>query len=303
MDFFKKIKKNKTVTDIRRFIIYIVSITSCFIVRMLPWKIVVKAGRALGLFAFHIVRYARKRTIDNLERVFGKEKSAGELRLIAKNVYKNIGVTSLEFPKMPHMTDNEFFATTDYKKEQIDYLWELLKHKKGVIFASAHMGNWEMLAEFGARLGFNMSILFKPSTNPYLNKIWFGLRGNNKLIDISKDLSSVVRRLRANEVICILFDENARKRGIMLDFFGAPASTYRGPAYFALKTGCPVVCLYFVRKKEDARHKFIIERTIWPKRTGNLEKDMLDILRQMNESLEQVIRQYPEQWNWIYKRW
>ncbi len=303
MTFLKRIKKNKTVTDIRRYLVYIVSVTSCFIVRILPWKVVVKAGKALGLFAFYIVRYAKKRSTDNLTRVFGEERSAGEIRLIAKNVYKNMGITSLEFAKMPHMTDDEFFAATDYKKEQIDYLWELLNHKKGVIFASAHMGNWEMLAEFGSRLGFNMSILFKPSTNPYLNKIWFGLRGNNKLIDISKDLSSVVRRLRANEVICLLFDENARKRGIMLDFFGKPASTYKGPAYFALKTGCPVVCLYFVRKKEDAKHKFIIERTIWPKRTGNLEKDMLDILRQMNESLEQVIRQYPEQWNWIYKRW
>ncbi|MDD5643898.1 MAG: lysophospholipid acyltransferase family protein [bacterium] len=303
MSFLKKIKKNRFITGIRRFIIYAVSMAACFIVKILPWKIVVKIGRALGLFAFYIVRYARKRTVDNLARVFSGVKSEREIRLIAKNVYKNICITSLEFPKMPHMTDAEFFAATDYKKEQIDYLWELLKREKGVIFASAHMGNWEMLAEFGARLGFNMSILFKPSTNPYLNKIWFGLRGNNKLIDISKDLSSVVRRLRANEVICLLFDENARNRGIMLDFFGKPASTYKGPAYFALKTGCPIVCLYFIRKKEDARHKFIIERTVWPERTGNLEQDMLHILKQMNESLEQVIRQYPEQWNWIYKRW
>ncbi|MEA3347161.1 MAG: hypothetical protein U9Q21_03625, partial [Candidatus Auribacterota bacterium] len=177
MNFLKKIKKNKSVTRVRRYIIYVISVFSLFTVKHLPWKLVIYLGRSLGNFAFHIVKYARKRTLDSLAKVFGQEKEKREIFQIAKNVYKNIGITSLEFPKMSSMTDKEFFSTVNYEKKQIDFLWSLLDKKKGVIFASAHMGNWEMLAEFGGRLGFNMSILYKPSTNPYLNKIWFGLRG------------------------------------------------------------------------------------------------------------------------------
>ncbi|MCK5655223.1 MAG: hypothetical protein KAI03_02875, partial [Candidatus Aureabacteria bacterium] len=302
MNFLRKIKKNKSITSLRRYIVYVISVFFLFTVKHLPWKLVVCLGRSLGKFAFHIVKYTRKRTLDNLTKVFGQEKTDREIFQIAKNVYKNIGITALEFPKMSSMTDKEFFSTVDYEKKQIDFLWSLLDKKKGVIFASAHMGNWEMLAGFGARLGFKMSVLYKPSTNPYLNKIWFGLRGKNQLIDITENLQVVTKRLRANEVMCILFDENARKRGVKLNFLGRPASTYKGPAYFSLRTGCPIVCLYFIRG-EDGKHKFIIERTIYPKRSKDLEKDIIKIMNEMNASLELMIKRYPDQWNWIYKRW
>jgi len=298
----KRIKKNKYVTGVRRYLLYLLALGFFVLVRTLPWRMIVSLGRSLGRFAFRRVRYGRRLTIDNLNRVFGDEKTPGEILRIAEKVYENMGITALEFPRMDSMTDREFFEKVDYDQDQRAFLLSLLAKKKGAIFASAHLGNWEMLADFGARLGLKMSVLYKPSTNPYLNRFWFRLRGRNKMIDITKNLSLVNRRLRANEGVCLLFDENARSRGIKLPFFGRPASTYKGPAYFALRTGAPIVCIYFVRQ-EDSRHRFIIERTIWPKRTGSLEEDIISIMKEMNRSLEKMIRKYPDQWNWIYKRW
>ncbi|MFH1038313.1 MAG: lysophospholipid acyltransferase family protein [PVC group bacterium] len=302
MNLLKRIKKNRYVTEFRRYLAYLIALALFRMARHLTWETIVSWGRSLGRFAFRRVKYGRKLTLNNLTRVFGDEMTEEEIERIAERVYENMGVTALEFPRMPSMTDREFFEVVDYDPEDEALLRELLEQGKGSVYAGAHMGNWEMLADLGARLGLTMSVLYKPSTNPYLNRLWSRMRGRNKLIDINKNLALVTRRLKENEGICLLFDENARSRGIKLPFFGRPASMYKGPAFFALRTGAPIVCVYFIRQ-EDFRHRFIIERVIWPKRTGNLEEDIITILMELNESLETMIRKYPDQWNWIYKRW
>ncbi len=302
MNILKRIKKNRYVTKVRKYLAYLIALAFFRMARHLTWKTTVSWGRSLGRFAFRRVKYGRKLTLDNLTRVFGDEMTEEEMLRIAERVYENMGVTALEFPRLPSMSDREFFQVVDYDREDEVLLHQLLGEGKGSIYAGAHMGNWEMLADLGARLGLTMSVLYKPSTNPYLNRLWSRMRDRNKLIDINKNLSLVTRRLKANEGICLLFDENARSRGIKIPFFGRPASTYQGPAYFALRTGSPIVCVYFIRQK-DFRHRFIIERVIRPKRTGNLEEDIVTILMELNQSLETMIRKYPDQWNWIYKRW
>ena len=302
MSLFKRIKKHPRVTRIRRYLVYLAALGFLSLARHLSWEQIVSWGRRLGRFGFRRVKYGRKLTLDNLTRVFGDELTETEILAIAEKVYQNMAITALEFPGMSSMSDSEFFRLIDFDEEDIRHLWSLLEKKKGMIFASAHMGNWEMLAGLGGRLGFKMSILFKPSTNPYLNRIWFGLRSRNRLIDITKNLSLVTKRLRDNEVVCILFDENARSRGVKIPFFGRPASTYRGPAYFALRTRTPIACAYFIRQ-EDGRHRLIVERVIEPERTGDLEKNIITVMTEMNRSLEKMIREYPDQWNWVYKRW
>lgn len=302
MGLLKRFKKSRPVTFIRRYLGYLMALAYFRLARRLSRQRVIRWGRALGRFAFRRVGYGRKLTLDNLTRVFGDEKDPEEIEKVARRVYENLGVTALEFPRLPYINDREFFRSVDYRPEDIDHLHALLREGKGALFASAHMGNWEMLADFGARLGLTISVLYKPSTNPYFNRLWTELRKRNRLIDITGNLSPVTRRLQAGEGICLLFDENARNRGIKIPFFGRPASTYKGPAFFALRTGAPILCLYFVRQP-DGRHQFIIERTIRPRRTGDLEADLKRIMAEMNSSLEKMIRRYPDQWNWVYKRW
>lgn len=298
----KRLKKSRPVTRLRHYLAYLAARAYFRLARRLSRDRVIRWGRALGRFAFRRVGYGKKLTIGNLTRVFGEEMTPGEIEEIARRVYENLGITALEFPRLPHIGDEEFFRNVEYLPGDIEYLRQLMGSGSGAIFASGHLGNWEMLADFGARLGLKMSVLYKPSTNPYFNRLWSELRGRNRLIDIQGSLAPVSRRLRAGEGICLLFDENARSRGIEIPFFGRPASTYRGPAFFALRTGSPILCLYFIRL-EDGRYRFIIERTIEPRRTGNLEDDLRRIMTEMNSSLEEMIRRHPEQWNWVYKRW
>lgn len=302
MGLLKRFKKSPPVTRVRRYIAYLVARAFFRIAPRISRDRAIRWGRQLGRFAFYRIGYGRDLTLKNLNRVFGDEMSPEELTATACQVYENLGVTALEFPRLPHISDEEFFRNVEFRDQDIDYIRGVMAEGRGAIFASAHMGNWEMLADFGGRLGFKMSVLFKPSTNPYFNRLWSELRQRNNLIDITASLSPVTRRLQAGEGICLLFDENARSRGIEIPFFGHPASTYKGPAFFALRTGAPILCLYFIRQA-DGRHRFIIERTIQPRRSGSLESDLKKVMIEMNQSLEKMIRLYPEQWNWVYKRW
>lgn len=302
MGLLKRVKKNRQVTRLRRYLAYLVARAFFRLAPRLSRDRAIRWGRTLGRFAFRRVGYGRKLTLDNLTRVFGGEMDEAEIEATARRVYEYLGVTALEFPRLPYISDREFFDSVDFQAEDIDYLWELMRSGRGALFASAHMGNWEMLADFGARLGLKMSVLYKPSTNPYFNRLWTELRKRNRLIDINGNLYPVTARLKAGEGICLLFDENARSRGIEIPFFGRPASTYKGPAFFALRTGAPIICLYFIRQA-DGRHRFIIERTIRPRRSGDLEADLRKVMAEMNFSLEKMIRRYPDQWNWVYKRW
>lgn len=302
MGTLKRIKKSRPVAFARRYLAYLAALTYFRVAGRLSSRLVIRWGRGLGRFACRRVGYGRRLTLDNLTRVFGGEMTAAEIEAVAERVYENLGITALEFPRLPHIGDREFFRSVDYLPKDLEYLRSLMRAGRGALFASAHLGNWEMLADFGARLGLKMSVLYKPSTNPYFNRLWTELRSRNRLIDITGDLSPVARRLRAGEAVCLLFDENARSRGIEIPFFGYPASTYRGPAFFALRTGAPILCLYFVRQP-DGRHRFIIERTIRPRRSGDLAADIRGIMAEMNSSLEKMIRRYPDQWNWVYKRW
>ncbi|MBI5395015.1 MAG: hypothetical protein HZA91_06920 [Verrucomicrobia bacterium] len=297
----RKIRKHPAVATARRYSVYLFSRCACAVVQRLPWPAVVGIGRFFGWLAWTL-RLWQARTLENLRLAFGGTKPEEDLRRIARRVYENFGITSFEFPMIATMSDEEFWRVCLYDPADIQHMRDMLKGGKGVIFASAHMADWEMLAEFGARHGFDMSILFKPNTNPYMDRIWRGLRGHNRLIDITRELPVVLRRLRENKVICLLFDENARDAGIELPFFGRPVSTYKGPAYFALRSGCPILCVYFVRQ-DDQRLRYIIERTIYPVRKGTLEEDIARIMREMNQSLEVMLRKYPEQWYWFYKRW
>lgn len=298
----KRIRKSPPVTRVRRLLAYLLALAVGVLVRRLSHERVVSLGRRLGRLAFRLARSERRRAEANLRRAFGDEKTPDEILRIAREVFENFAVTALEFPRLRGQSDEEFFGRIEYEKEQIDYLRRVFSEGRGAIYASAHLANWEMLAEFGARLGLNMSVLYKPSTNPYFNRLWREWRKSNRLIDISRNLSAVIRRLKRNEAVCLLFDENARSRGVPVEFFGSPASTYSGPAYFSVRASAPILCLYFVRTA-GWKMKFVIERTIRPERGADIRVEIPRIMREMNSSLEKMLRLHPGQWYWFYRRW
>ena len=124
-----------------------------------------------------------------------------------------------------------------------------------------------------------------------------------KIIDMSVAPRAVLRSLRAGRVTALLADQNAGENGVFVSFFGEPASTARGPALFALRTGAPVMLGTCVRVPGRSQRYHVVLRRIEVRTSGDLDRDLLQLTQDHTEALEEAIRRAPDQYFWLHKRW
>jgi KDO2-lipid IV(A) lauroyltransferase len=263
------------------------------------------AGR-LGVIFGDIFRLfdARHRRIArlNLRMAFGDAKSKKEIRRIIKDVYRNLGQTSIEFARIPKLSraDALDIMTLEVRKRLDDFL----SGGQGLILVGSHFGNWELMAAVGALAGYKVSAVVRPLDNPHVDKIVREVRESSGLEIIGRRVSAlaIVRRLKRNEIVGILADQNTRKQNVFVDFFGLKAATTPGPALLALKTGAALVPIFMVREG-IGKHRLIVEDPIDVVRTGNQEADVVATTQKYVAILEEYVRKYPSQWFWVHRRW
>ena len=176
---------------------------------------------------------------------------------------------------------------------------------KGVIFVTGHVGNWEVL-------GYAFEFFFQPLNsiakhlkNPFADRYLTSLReeGRQKIIFTENASRKIIRVLRDNKPLGILVDQNARENNIFVDFFGQKASTTRSVATIALKTGSPIIMGFLRRTDRKYRFKVTLSEPIQIERSGNLEKDILSLTQRYTTLIESRIREYPQEWLWMHRRW
>lgn len=172
---------------------------------------------------------------------------------------------------------------------------------RGVLFATAHLGNWEFSAFAHALMAEPMSFVVRPMDNPILDELATRYRtlSGNRLIGRGKDfLRPLLEALRRNEAVGVLIDQNVTPdRGIFIDFFGRPACVDSGFARLAARTGAAVIPGYALWSKEESRYILHFDPPV--PITGDLQADTQAI----HARLESAIRRHPDQWLWIHRRW
>ena len=98
------------------------------------------------------------------------------------------------------------------------------------------------------------------------------------------------------------FDLDVRK-GLFVDFFGKPASTSDAVARLSIATGAPVMPAFMVRQGDTLHHHIKILPAFYPERTRDREATVREYTQQYSDTLEQIIREHPDHWNWIHRRW
>jgi len=263
------------------------------------------AGR-LGIIFGDIFRFfdGRHRRIArlNLRIAFGDTKSEKEIGRIIKDVYRNLGQTSVEFLRIPKLSrEDALELITPAVRKRLD---DCLIEGKGLILVGSHFGNWELMAAVGPLAGYKVSAVVRPLDNPHVDKIVREIRESSGLEIIGRRVSAlaIVRRLKRNEIVGILADQNTRKQNVFVDFFGLKAATTPGPALLALKTGAVLVPVFMVREGVG-RHRLIVEDPIDVVHTGDQQADVIATTQKCVNILEEYVRKYPSQWFWIHRRW
>jgi KDO2-lipid IV(A) lauroyltransferase len=269
---------------------------------VIPLRVRVFLFRAIFLLFYHFSEKHRIITIHNLVRAF-PEKNLSEIIGIAKNVYRNMGTVAAEFFEIPNLTAENMSNWVTF--EGLEHYEKVRAKKRGILFYTAHFGNWELLAACFGLQNIRVTIVYRALDNPLLEDFvaWFRSFTGHKVVPKGGASQKIVELLGRNEMIGILIDQNvAWQEGVFVDFFGRPAATTRRFADLALKTGASVVSAFIIRQ-ENGRYRIVINREIKVSKTGDHEKDIFDTTQTFTRVIEDVVREYPDQYFWIHQRW
>jgi Kdo2-lipid IVA lauroyltransferase/acyltransferase len=273
-------------------------------VNLLPETLSLWMGRGLGDVMYYLDLEHRKLALQNLFIAFGREKSEREIRSIAKRNFQNLGMMTIEFFRLPKMNVEAFQRKVNI--EGLEICKKALNNKKGLLLLLSHFGNWELMGLMSKFLGSSIAVIARPiKKNKWVDRLVREIRSGTGLEVISTEKASrkVMRVLSQNRMVGILIDQRAkRSEGVWVDFFGKKAPSTPALAVLAMRTGAPVVPVFMIRSGYR-KHRLVIKKPLQLVDTGNIKKDVETNTQLMNQTLESMIRQYPDQWFWVHRRW
>ena len=282
---------------IKYFLQFIFAIISFIIFKILGARL---ASKISGKIFEIIGPFFRSEEIinSNIKRAFPNiEKS--EMKKIKNFMWNNYGRIFAEYMFIKNFRSGKL--SSEIYIEGKDILSEIINSKKQVIFISGHLSNFELMAMSLEKTGINLSAIYRPLNNIFLNKIMERIR--KKYIckyQIKKGiggLKNLIKLKKKNFSTALMIDQRVSE-GILSNFFGEKAFTTTIPAQLIKKFNIPVVPVYIERTK-DIKFKIIIEKPIYFSKDDTIQ----EITDELNKILEAMIIKKPEQWIWSHNRW
>lgn len=245
---------------------------------------------------------ASKRAYANLRAAY-PEKSEADIKRILTGMWDNLGRVLAEYAHLGRLTSKgtapriEIAGIENYEAAKA--------RGKGMLIISAHFANWETMPFAAREYGVTGGMVVRPTNNPYVSRWLDRQRARYGIPEQIAKGAQGTRRifslLRKGEAILMLVDQRTNE-GIPAPFFGRDAMTTPAPAALALKLGAVIVPVWNERigGSHFRMHVFpAIEAT----RTGNDDRDLLELTAAINAWVEARVRARPELWLWIYRRW
>lgn len=272
-----------------------------FLIRGLPRTTILRLGRLVGDFIYYCVPVRKTVVLTHLEQAF-PEKSVAEIKKIARGTYQNLGMNVLEHLRIPTLSPEEIKSIVDLADEEL--LVQALERKRGVIIVGGHFGNWEYSSSALSANGYRFGVVVAKISNKYLDEKINAHREatGGQMIPKRSSTKAVLKILRENGTVGMLIDQNQKRGGAFVDFFGRPCSTPKGPALLALKTGASIIFFAAIRQP-DGTIKVVFEPIEIDYQAGATEENIHDITQRCTSRLEHYSRLYPDQWFWMHRRW
>lgn len=291
--FSKRLKNGAIYYGVRGFLAIMAAV---------PRRVALDLCGVLGLCAYVCASDTRRRTMVNLQRVFGAEQHAGDIRRMAARVFWDLGKNVVDAVRLSRVTRQNIDRLVQARG--LEYLAAAHALGHGVIAISGHIGNFELLGAYLALKGYPVTVVAATLYDPRLNAMLAASRARAGLRTVPRDRATpaALRALRRGDVVGLLIDQDTRVHGTFVDFFGQPAFTPVGPAVMALRTGAPVIPMAIHRQPDDT-HLITVNPPIEPVRTGRPEHDIQETTQRYTAAIERLIRQAPTQWVWMHDRW
>lgn len=228
------------------------------------------------------------------------ELSEKEKEKILDDMWDNLGRIVGEFPHIAKMSESELSNFVEVSPESVEIMRNA---KSGGIIVSAHIGNWEVGPKIFSQNGVEVSTVYRPLNNPYVEKMTVKMRnvemiekntshGNRRILEVIKNGGFVV----------ILADQKITE-GEPVKFFHDEAITATSIARLALRYKVPIYPARSIRLGNYPKFRAEFEQPLPLPETTDVNAAVLELTRTINQKLEQWIREYPAQWFWVHNRW
>jgi KDO2-lipid IV(A) lauroyltransferase len=267
---------------------------------LLPLAFAARAGGAVGRLAALLSRRERRGAVQACAAALSLP--ARDAARVVRRAYASIGRAAFELCRAIRHPEALLSRVhlPDADRRRLD---DALSCGRGVVFVTGHLGSWELLAWALARAGYPIHTVAAPSYDPRLTRLVRRLRRERGVHSIFRSApgaaARMIRVLRRGHVLGTLIDQSTRVPSVDVPFFGRPAPTPVGAATLALRLGAEVVAGFLVRTEGGGYVARI--RRIPVTRRG--ETDVADNTARMTRAIEDAVRDAPEQWVWMHRRW
>ncbi|MDQ2747100.1 MAG: lysophospholipid acyltransferase family protein [Acidobacteriota bacterium] len=269
----------------------------------LPLETSMRFGKSLGKMLGTRFPKLQKTARRNLEIAFPEMPEPEREKIIRgtfESLGRHLGFVS-HFRKFRHADIRHLVEVVG--REHLDRAFEA---GNGVIFFTGHFGSWEVFNLLPPAFGFGMNILVRRLDNPLIENFVdnFRTQFGSVTLDKTKSARTMFRVLEKGEILGILADLNVQEReGTFVDFFGVPASTTTSIAKLALKTGAAVLPAFAVWDESKKKYVVHLEPPVEYLAGDNSDANVRELTQRITNVVERYVREYPEQWLWIHKRW
>ena len=285
--------------------LYAVVRVSLFLLGWTPRFLAHSICRSVAAWVWMVDSKHRSVGMTNLAIAFPGHSVAWR-RKVLRDSFLHLGDQAVELSRLPRMGSAEMRRRVRYESQYglANYL-EARSSGKGVLFVTAHVSAWELLPAAHAARGYPLNFLVRRLDNSRLER-WsktIRCRFGNRVVDKRRALRKVMSLIREGKDVGFLLDQNVQEsEGVYAPLFGRPASTSSSVAALAVRTEAPVVLGFLCPDSRLGFYRIRFYPALYALKEENPETEVLRLTAEINQHIEEVIREFPSHWLWGHRR-
>ena len=294
----------KVKTGLKAYLVYLLVRVTLALLQVFPVELNLRSARWFARVWTRLMPRHRERALQHLRESFPDQYSDRELADLADRCLEHWTMFAFEEVYTARLI-NRFTWHRYIKLVNFDEALGLLLENRGVVMVTGHYGHFELMGHFLACIGFKMAAVMRPLDNAYLNEYLVRTRRTHglELLDKKGAMYSSRGILHSGAQLAFIADQDAGRKGLFVDFFGRPASTYKSIGLLAMGTRCPIIVGYARRRGQRFAYDIGVERIIYPEEWEDQADPLRWITQTYTSAIEAFVRAAPAQYLWIHRRW
>ncbi len=263
-----------------------------------------RTARGLAWVWGRVLPRHRRIAVSHLTTAFGDERSAEEISEMADQCLESVAMFVVEAVCLPRLISPVTWPSY-IRVKNLETAIDVLLSGRGAVLVTAHYGSFEIVGHLLAAQGFDITAIMRPEDNFYLNRFLVNSRRmlGLKLLDKKGAAAGAEGLLRSGSLVAFIGDQDAGRKGMFVDFFNKPASTYKSIGLLAMTAEVPILVGYGRRLGGVAKYEVGIDRVIHPEEWADRDDPLRWITEEYTKSFERFIREEPSQYWWVHRRW